>query len=112
MNNIVEFEIRGQLQGSIWMPPVIATLEIEGSFNQVGNAFHYKWEGIRAALETLISHSDGDFQSCELSYAFIKIIRRITNNTIQETYKELNRHAPIIADLFCGDYEVVYPGIE
>jgi hypothetical protein len=88
LNNPLQVEISGTLIGTIWMPSTICTKEFRMNLTIERNRFTDKSLSISEAIQRVCN--DGDFQSCSIAEATLKITYWIGNKTIGK-YFDISR---------------------
>ena len=72
MKQLESINIYGEVRGHIWLPPVECIKEFDVTFTLDNRPFTYLWTGLRNAVFFITN--DGDFQSCNIDWAMLKIV--------------------------------------
>ena len=68
---LVSIKISGEVIGKIWMPSIECSKEFNVTFTPDNLPFTSQWTGLRDAV--LHITNDGDFQSCRINWASVKV---------------------------------------
>lgn len=108
----IKAEIRGWIQGKIWMPPVTCTKHFH--ISEVD--FRYA-DGKKPTLRDMVlkATNDGDFQSAELSEGELILTmvlpRADKKGSITKTKTFNLRWFPSVSDCVCPEDLIVYPEV-
>ena len=94
MKTLESITISGILVGKVWAPWVYAWKDFKVTFTPDDRPFTREWDGLPDALDHIVN--DGDFQSCGVVDAQIKVTWKEGRDFITR-YRELNLDAKAIA---------------